>query len=74
MVKEEEEHASTPTNSIMVRTKTSTSKNKYSKTDKKIGIYTDPSLFRTANIQPIAPASFHVKSKKKLICVFLSIY
>jgi len=42
-------------------------KNKYHKkqvNDKsKIGIYTDPSLFRTANIQPIAPASFHVPSK-----------
>jgi hypothetical protein len=30
----------------------------------KVGIYSDPSLFRTANIQPIAPASFTVSHKK----------
>ena len=71
MVKEEEDafkRDAVPPKSIMVKAKT---KNRYSKTTKieetKVGIYTDPSLFRTANIQPIAPASFHVKEKKKLI-------
>ena len=41
--------------------------------ENEIGIYSDPSLFRTANIQPIAPASFTInRHKKNKTLVFLS--
>ena len=64
MVKEEEDafkRDAVSSKSIMAKAKTT----KIEET--KVGIYTDPSSFGTANIQPIAPASFHVKEKKKLI-------
>lgn len=41
--------------------------------NKKISVYTDPSLYRTANIQPIAPAKLYVEEDKPLSvnCVIL---
>ena len=65
MVKEDEE--TTPKIKVYSKSAQSTSPNK------KISVYTDPSLYRTANIQPIAPAKLYVEEDKPLSvnCVIL---
>ena len=43
-------------------------------TKSNVGVYSDPSLFRTANIQQIAPAQLHIDENDEFSFVLLSIY